>query len=137
MPLPTIDLNASPQLHVVRPATTSQSVCMVKATGRRPPAAARIASSLRPRGAEWNQSVSSASRLVVIKAEIQRHDGQALGIRIGHFDDVASGDNRGDPLGIGHLAIRTAHHAMLAGDRVLILTLDGLASARDILHAHA
>ena len=57
-PLPTIDLNASPQLHVVRPATTSQSACMVNATGRRPPAAARIASSLRPCGAEWNQSVS-------------------------------------------------------------------------------
>ncbi len=34
-----------------------------------------------------------------------------------------------DPLGIGHLAVRTAHHAMLAGDRVLILTLGGLASA--------
>lgn len=91
---------------------------------------------MRPRGAEWNQR-QLASRLVVIKAEIQRHDGQALGIRIGHFDDVASGDNRGDLLGIGHLAIRAAHHAMLAGDRVFILTLGGLASARNILHAHA
>ena len=80
-----------------------------------------------------------ASRLVVlvIKAEIQRHDSQALGIRIGHFNDVAGGDDRGDPLGIGHLAVRAAHHAMLAGDRVLILTLGGLASARNILHAHA
>ena len=78
-----------------------------------------------------------ASRLVIIKSEIQRHDSQALGIRIGHFNDVAGGDDRGDPLGIGHLAVRTAHHAMLAGDRVLILTLGGLASARDILHAHA
>ena len=33
--------------------------------------------------------------------------------------------------------LRAAHHAMLAGDRVLILTLGGLASARNILHAHA
>ena len=31
------------------------------------------------------------------------------------YDDVASGDNRGDLLGIGHLAVRAAHHAMLAG----------------------
>lgn len=75
--------------------------------------------------------------ILIIKSEIQRHDSQALGIRIGHFNDVAGGDDRGDPLGIGHLAVRTAHHAMLAGDRVLILTLGGLASARDILHAHA
>ena len=51
--------------------------------------------------------------------------------------DTACGDDFLDLFAIGHLAIGAAHHAMLAGDRVLILTLGGLASARNILHAHA
>ena len=75
--------------------------------------------------------------ILIIKSEIQRHDGQALSISICHFDDVASGDNRSDLLGVGHLTIRATHHTMLAGNRPLILTLGRFASARDILHAHA
>ena len=76
-----------------------------------------------------------ASRLVilVIKAEIQRHDSQALGIRIGHFNDVAGGDDRGDPLGIGHLAVRAAHHAMRPATVRSLLRRVGCASSSPVI----
>ena len=59
-PLPITDLNASPQLHGVRPAMTSQSVSIENATSNAFPAA-RIASSLRPIDAEWMYRVNPAS----------------------------------------------------------------------------
>lgn len=56
VPLPTIDLNASPQLHNVRPSTTSQSVAISNATGSAL-FAALTASILRPVAEPWKYKV--------------------------------------------------------------------------------
>ena len=56
VPLPTIDLNASPQLHSVCPSTTSQSVAISNATGSALPAAL-TASILRPVAEPWKYKV--------------------------------------------------------------------------------
>lgn len=121
VPLPTIDLNASPQLHSVRPSITSQSVAISNATG-----SALFHGPDRVHLASGRRAMEIQGEMIGFRIEhvskIQRHDGDAFRIGVCKTHDLARCDNRIDLLWFGYLTVGMPHHAMPSRNRPLIIT---------------